>query len=386
MLLCYQIALTAILGLIFFNAFHNLCVLKKPPTKGPLPDPPPLVSVLIPARNEGRNIARCVKSLLKQDYPRLEILVLDDGSTDQTAAIVEELAEAHPFLQLLPGRPLPPGWHGKAYACHQLSQAAKGSWLLFTDADTVHSPRSVSSVIRAALREKADLLTLLPYCITETFWEKVTLPLISFFFLSYLPIGLITRSKELLLSAALGPFMLFRRDFYFWIGGHEAVRQNIVEDMGLGRLVKKAGGRLVLMDGTDVVAVRFYHGWWEIWQGLSKSAFSAFGSSLLPFLGLLAFNCAIFIAPYGFLVGSLLRREATLTLCWLPLAQISIAWAIRLLLARRFRMSYAMAFLHPLTVLVGVLTSLNSVRWTLTGHGVVWKGRCYRFERSSFGH
>jgi len=344
-----------------------------------LPDPLPLVSVLIPARDEGRNIARCVDSLLKQDYPPLEILVLDDGSTDQTAAIVEELARTHPFLRLLHGRPLPQGWHGKAYACHQLAQVAKGEWLLFTDADTVHSPHSVSSVIRAAFQKEADLLTLLPYCITGTFWEKVALPLISFFFLSYLPLGLITRSKEPLLSAALGPFMLFRRNFYFWIGGHEAVRQNIVEDMGLGWLTKKAGGRLVLMDGTDVVAVRFYQGWREIWPGLSKSAFAAFNYSLPPLLGLVTFNFAAFVAPYGFLARGLWRGEINLISCWLPLAQVLIAWVIRLLLARRFRMSCAMAFLHPLTVLVGMLISLNSVYWSLTDHGVLWKGRRYRF-------
>jgi len=380
MLLFYQLSLTAVLGLILLNACHNLRILKKPLVKGPLPDPPPLVSVLIPARNEGRNIARCVKSLLKQDYPRLEILVLDDDSADRTADIVEELAKGHPTLKLIRGRPLPQGWHGKAYACHQLAQAAKGDWLLFTDADTVHSPRSVSSVIGAALREGADLLTLLPYCITETFWERVALPLVSFFFLSYLPIGLITKSKEPLISAALGPFMLFRRDFYFRIGGHAAVRREIVEDMGLGRLVKRAGGRLVLMDGTDVMAVRFYRGWQEIWLGLSKSAFAAFDYSLPPLLGLVAFNFAAFVAPYGFLAHSLGCGEITLAGCWLPLAQISIAWAIRLVLAHRFRMSYAMAFLHPLTVLVGVLISLNSIRWTLTGQGVIWKGRRYRFE------
>ena len=380
--LCYQVGLTAVLVLILLNVLHNLHVLRKPPTEGPLPDPLPYVSVLIPARNEGRNIARCLGSLLRQDYPHLEIVVLDDSSTDQTAAIVERLAEAHPCLRLIRGRPLPLGWHGKAYACHQLAQAAKGDWLLFTDADTVHSSHSVSSTLRAALQERADLLSLLPYCITETFWEKVALPLISFFFLSYLPIGLIAKSKDPLISAALGPFMLFRRDFYLRIGGHEAVRQNIVEDMGLGRIVKKAGGRLVLMDGTDVMGVRFYRGWREIWQGISKSAFAALDYSLPPLLGLVVFNFAAFIAPYGFLARSLWWGGITLTQCWLPLAQIMIAWAIRLLLARRFRMSYAVAFLHPLTILIGVLISLNSVRWTLTGHGVLWKGRCYRFSKS----
>src|SRR5579862_1733198 len=155
-MLIYQSVITAILALLLLNTINNLRLYHRPAHQ-PAPVDGPLVSVLIPARNEERSIGRCVESLARQDYPNLEILVLDDQSEDATAAIVEQLAQRYPIVRLLHGQPLPANWHGKAYACAQLAQASRGDWLLFVDADTFHAPDTVSTTLRYAIDHQADL-------------------------------------------------------------------------------------------------------------------------------------------------------------------------------------------------------------------------------------
>src|SRR6185437_8843238 len=159
-------------------------------------------SVLAPARNEERSIGRCIESLARQDYPNLEILVLDDQSEDATAAIVEELARRYPAVRLLRGQPLPANWHGKAYACAQLARAARGDWLLFVDADTTHAPETVSTALEVALEQQADLLTMMPRVLEESVGEALMLPLVPLTFGSFLPMGLVTSRKYPLVAGA----------------------------------------------------------------------------------------------------------------------------------------------------------------------------------------
>ena len=379
----YHVIITLLLLGILANVLNNLRLLRRMPGHGPLPDPLPLVSVLIPARDEERNIGRCLESLLRQDYPRLEILVLDDESSDRTTDIVAKLAAEHPQIRLLRGQPLPPGWHGKTYACYQLAQAARGEWLLFTDADTIHAPDAVSSALRAALETRADLVSVFPRAIMKTFWEAVALPMITVGPMCYLPLGLINRIRHPLVTLAIGPFMFFRRDFYWRIGGHEAVKQDIAEDVFLARLVKRNGGRVALMDGTRTVSVRFYRGLEEAWRGFSKSSFPAFDYELGPLLALLLVNLAVFVAPLGFLLVGL--RNGWLDQFWVgfPLLQLIIGLLIRALIGQRFGYEWWTVLLHPLTMIFGVLVALNSVRWAWFGLGMAWKGRSYHFDEGN---
>jgi len=337
-------------------------------------------SVLIPARDEEHNIRRCLESLVHQDYPRLEILVLDDESSDRTADIVAELAAEYPQIHLLHGLPLPFGWHGKTYACHQLAHAAHGDWLLFADADTIHTPDAVSSALRAAVETRADLLTLFPHIPMNTPWEAVTLPVMIVGPMYYLPLGLVNRVRNPLVALALGPFMFFRRDFYWRIGGHEAVKQDIAEDVFLARRVKQSGGRLVLLDGTSTLCVRFYRRLGEAWRGPSKSSFAAFDYDPLPLLGILLINAAVFIAPLGFLFVGLHNRWTGEFWVGLPLLQLGISFYARSLIARRFGHGWQTVVLQPLMMTFGVLVALNSVRWAWSGAGMLWKGRKYHLD------
>lgn len=382
----YDALVTLLVLAVVLNLLNNLRRFHPPPLQGDLPASPPLISVLIPARDEQRNIGKCLNSLLQQDYPHMEILVLDDDSSDATAAIVAGIAHRDKRVRLLQGLPLPPGWHGKAFACHQLSEQARGEWLLFTDADTVHQPGAVSSSLRAALGERADLLSYVPRLVTGTFWEKVLIPIIAFFPLFLLPLGWITDSPDPRISMALGPFLFFRAPFYRRIGGHQAVRQEIAEDMAFGRLVKRQGGRLLLLEGTDVVSVRFYHNLGEIWRGLSKSTYAAFDSFLPGLLLLLAVSFTIFIGPHILLYRGLQSGQTDLLPFGLFVMQIGLVWLGRLLMARRLRLDNWPCFLNGLMVSIVVLVALHSIIQSHLGSGPAWKGRVYSFDEGDLVH
>jgi chlorobactene glucosyltransferase len=381
----YQSILTVLLLLLVVNTLNNLRLLHRPASLAPAGETPapqagPLVSVLVPARNEARNIARCVESLARQEYPQLEILVLDDQSEDDTAAIVQRLAQRYSTVRLLHGRPLPVGWHGKAFACHQLAQVARGEWLLFVDADTTFAPQCISAALAIAVNRQADLLTMLPRILVGGPGEALLLSIVPLTFGAWLPLGLVTSRRFPLLAGALGPFLLFRRACYERFGGHEAVRADIVEDMKLSRLVKQHGGQIAWIDGTPLMQIRFYHSFGEAWRGITKSTFATLNYSLLALLIGIPCGIALFLAPYAFLADGLLTRQMSLTLIWLPLAQIALAWLSRLLLAQRFHMSRSLALLHALTMLAIITMTLQSVYHSLFGSGITWKGRVYQFH------
>ena len=379
-MLIYQVFITAVLAGLLLNTVNNLRLLRRPGTKVPAGESGPLVSILVPARNESRSIARCVEALARQDYPRCEILVLDDQSEDETASIVEQLTRRYANVRLLHGQPLPSNWHGKAFACAQLAEAAAGQWLLFVDADTTLEPQCVQVALSQAEEQRADLLTMMPKIVAGTLGESLLLPIIPLTFVAFLPLGLVTGHPSPVFAGALGPFLLFRRDVYWRIGGHSAVRTDIVEDMQLSRVVKQHGGRVVWIDGTSLMSVRMYHGFEEAWRGLAKSAFAAINYSLPGLLLGLPLCVALFFAPYVFLGAWLINHATAGILLWLPLVQIVFLWTSHLLLMRRFHLPPVTMLLQAGTILAILVTTLYSAAQTELGNGVVWKGRTYQFE------
>ena len=376
-LIFYQVALTVVLLVVGLNLIANLRMVEKAtPSRVNLAGLE-LVSVLVPARNEAHNIRRCLESLLTQKYPLMEVLVLDDGSTDETPEIVAEMARRDPRLRLIPGQPLPAGWMGKNFACHQLAREARGEWLLFTDADTVHHPQAVSWALTAAKENRADLVTLVPHAVTHTFGEQLLLPIIPFGILGFFPLALGARLRIPALTMAIGTFLLFRRETYERIGGHAAVRGEIAEDVVLARRVRRYGGRVVLLDGADHLDVHFYRGFWESWHGLAKSAFAALEYRLLPTVLMLLFYGFLFLWPVFLLYGGLLLGRMGEPALRLALFQVFLNSGLWYAVAVRFRLPRLTAFLYPVTVLLVMLVVLDSVRMTVWG-GIGWKERVYR--------
>jgi chlorobactene glucosyltransferase len=335
----------------------------------------PRVSVLVPARNEARSIAACVTSLLEQDYPDFELLVLDDHSTDGTGSILELLkGEDRGRLRVLEGASLPDGWLGKHWACHQLYQAADGELLLFTDADTRHAPDMLRASVSALAAEQADLVTAFPRQEVLTWGERLLVPFLGFGIFTFIPIRLVQKLRLPALSVTIGQFMLFRRSAYEQVGGFEAVRMEIVDDMCLGRRIISAGLEYRLMDGTHHVTCRMYHGFWEAVDGFAKSIFAVFDYRLLPYLlGWLVVGTA-FLEPVVALVSRWVRHPLTLLspeAAALAVALSLIDWMIAY---RRFRFPAWLVFYYPLTMLLFLAVATRSLVQTVTGRAT-WKDR-----------
>jgi len=378
-MLFYQIAILLSLLVFLGILLRNLIDLPGLPEHSP--DRGVLVSVLVPARNEALNIERCVRSLLRQEYAPFELLVLDDGSTDATPELLHALVrESGGHMRVVQGEPLPDGWHGKSWACSQLGQQAKGELLLFTDADTMHEPDALRRTVAAIEASGADMLSLMPHQELASFWEKLVVPLVHVILMCYLPLRLVRRSRRAAFCFANGQFILFRRKFYDRINGHSAVRDAIVEDVWLCKSVKKAGGSVVAFNGTDVVNCRMYRNFREIWEGFSKNLFAALGYSTPGLFVLIMLIAALYIAPCAFFFHSLLAGEFTVSLFWLPLAQIGVAFLCRLLIALIFRQSLTMAFLHVFSQIVLLAIAANSFYSIKFGKGASWKGRNYNFS------
>ncbi len=389
MLLYQLLILVALLVFCGIIADNLACFRSLPPTPteaagaAALPE----LSVLVPARDEARNISGCVTSLLAQDYPGMEVIVLDDNSTDQTHAILERLA-AGPGgerLRILCGAPLPEGWHGKAWACQQLARAASGHYLLFTDADTRHLPGSLMRAAAAMRASGADMLSLTPAQEFGSFWEGLIVPLVYHILFSYLPIRLVGSCPSPAFCYAIGQFIMFRREAYLAIGGHQSVSDNIVEDVGLCKAVKRAGGRVAAFDGTDAVRCRMYGDGQEVWNGFSKNLFAGFGNNGLLLMFLLLLLVLLYLAPWGFVAAALARGDRSFSGWWLPLAQVMLAIGSRLVVSHRFRQPLWPAILHAPSQVVLLVIALNSFRQTVFGNGPVWKGRSYGFARHGGG-
>lgn len=356
----------------------NLAAFRRPAPQ--LPGMFPRVSVLVPARNEEQNIGKCLAGLLRQEYPDYEVLVLDDRSTDGTAAIVREWEGREGRLRLIPGAPLPEGWGGKSFACHQLAREAGGEFLLFVDADTVHGSASIRSAVAEMEKTGADLLSLIPHQTMESFWEKAILPLLHFSTMCFLPFPLVSSTRSPRLAMANGQFMMFRRDVYRRIGGHEAVRTAMVEDVWISRLVKSHGRKLVVMDGGSLVSCRMYRSFAALWEGFSKNLFAGFRYSLPAIGAVMAFNAVTSVLPFVLLPLALAGGGKGMAVT-APAVEAGIVIAMRLSLAVRFRMSIAASFTHPLGMGMVIAIAANSCRWMLGGGGARWKGRRYDFRK-----
>ncbi len=394
-LLAYHLIVTAFLLLVTLNIVLNWRIFIAPcPRRFGSSEAVPLVSVLVPARNEALRITPCLQSLMAQDYPDYEVLVLDDHSEDATAEVVLSLGftrEKTGGRRLLEGRSLPEGWTGKSWACHQLAAAGRGKYLLFTDADTIHEPAALGAFVGHALETDAALLSAWPRQITGTWSERAVIPLVYVLLLGALPHYLLRRlqrrpeyargaSRRTLetLGAANGQYILFRRDAYESVGGHAAVRDHLVEDVALGRLVAARTGegmRLINCDGSGLVHCRMYTSFPEVWEGFTKNLRAAFAESSFSFWLFGALQTAGLLLPFVFACLPGLQGRWW----WLPVVQVGWIYALRFLLAARFQTSWFGAWLHPVGQGLSLLIGLNS--WRLSAQkGVTWKGRTYRMN------
>jgi chlorobactene glucosyltransferase len=378
----YQQIVCILLAAILFNLLLNLRALRKPRSDIELPAPAPLISILIPARNEEANIGVCLESLRHQDYPNFEILVLDDSSTDGTADIVARIASEDNRVRLLQGQPLPSGWAGKTFACHQLAQEARGSWLLFTDADTVHAPAMLRRVLGVALISRAALISGFPYQRTTSIWQKTAMPILFYFMLlCWMPFWWLQRSRCRMPSVAIGQFLFFSAEEYRSIGGHEAVKSRIVEDVWLGIEVSRHKYRQLTLDLSSLVSCQMYREFGSMWDGITRWLYTVASLSAVSLVGMIVLVLLLFLAPFLWLAYGLLLAQPAFAWEVLVALQVTIVFLARFLAGRRFSQSKTSIILHPIGVVFLLLVSFYASYQYLTGAGVKWKGRVYD-ERS----
>ena len=380
----HAIVLLVLLSVLVNFLLNQLAVPRLVP--GPGPQATPFVSVLVPARNEEANISRCLSSLQRQDYPNYEIILLDDQSTDRTAEIALELDSSHPCrIRVVSGEKLPAGWVGKPWACSQLANVARGEYFLFTDADTCHTPHSLSTVMNEAVSSQTDLLTLWPAQETKTWSEKLVIPILFVAAAGMVPHWFLalgqryesirsrlTPEKWKMLGVANGQYILFSRDAYEKIGGHEAVKNHMVEDVSLGRLVaSKTPEGMILKncDGGGMVSTRMYRSFNELWEGFTKNAWPVFDGNKTVFYWGLSAHFLVFVGPFLWLPFS--------SISWLTiLFQIALIYFIRLVFTVRYGSSWFGLLLHPIAYLLITAIAINSYRRNLVD-GLSWKGRTY---------
>jgi chlorobactene glucosyltransferase len=315
-----------------------------------------------------------VTSLLKQDYPDFQVIVLDDHSTDNTSRILARLASGDSRLQILEGRPLPDGWLGKHWACHQLDRAATGELILFVDADTRHTPDMLMDSVSAMLAECADLVTAFPREEVVTWGERLLVPVIGFGIFTFIPIRLVQKLRLAALSVTIGQFMLFRRTAYDSVGGYEAVRAEIVDDMVLGRRIISSGLEWRLLDGTRHVSCRMYRSFWEAVNGFGKSLFAVFDYRILPYgIGWLLVG-TVFIEPAVALISHWARFPLTSIPIEYATASVVLSITLWMIAFRRFKFPAYLVFYYPLSLALFIAVVARSFFQTATGTAT-WKDR-----------
>lgn len=356
---------SALLALMLGVALYNLLTAPRLERAGE-PSAFPTVSVLVPARDEAENLRRTLPLLLATDYPRLEMLLLDDRSTDGTAEVAEAFGGAGGApLRVLRGTDPPPGWVGKNWACQQLAEAAAGDVLVFCDADVEAAPAAIRRTVAALQTHDAGALTALPRQRLDGWMQAAVVPVIvQLPVLSMLPVRLIPILRSPSLSMANGQWLAFTRTAYDAVGGHESVRGEVVEDVALGRRVKARGHRLLVSVAPSLLAVRMYVGAAAMREGFRKNLYPLLGGRRASFLAALALLSMAWIYPFA---AALRGTPAALV----PLALLA---AVRMAGALLFRQGWRTVVLHPAGALLSLVLAVES--WVGHERGRVrWKGR-----------
>lgn len=337
----------------------------------------PLITVLIPARNEELEIGKTLEALSQQIYPNLEVIIIDDRSTDRTASIARSFAEEKFNISVITGQPLPKGWTGKNYALYQGAQKAKGEWLLFIDADTVLAPEAIVSAFEYAAQNRVDFLSLSNYIILKGFWENVLLLSMEFIFRWFANTLEEVNDPKNSVAAANAYFILCQRENYEKTGGHESIKSELFDSYAFPRIIKESGFNLKFLGDRNLISTRMYHGFKEIWDGFSKVAYPIVGRKLaIVFLYTLATILGAII-PFFLPVVLLITGDVSklqIVLSVLP-SLVIVSSMIYYILKVKHNPWYALAL--PLGAAVAILIGFNSVRQAMSKKGIHWRGRYY---------
>jgi chlorobactene glucosyltransferase len=349
-------------------------------------DNSPKVSICIPARNEELVIRNCIQSALAQDYRNLEVIVLNDKSTDGTQQILNEIKQQNSDinLKILPGGDRPEGWLGKNWACHQLGKEASGDYLIFIDADTWMQKKFISRLMGVVQQNKLDAVTVWPHQILVGFWEKVVIPQVYFVIHTLLPVKYTSTDPKWVpkyfrpkirkyFAAACGQCIAINKQVYLRIGGHSAVKNKVVEDVEIARLIRSNNYSMQMLMGVDYIFCRMYQNSSDIFNGFRKNFLAGFGNNYLLFLiaGILHF--VVYLLPIALLIVAIKSNDNYQL--YLSLAVIGIYSGQRLVVDLQNRWNPLFSLTHFLGVIWFQILSLFVVTDRVLKRTVKWKDR-----------
>ena len=328
------------------------------------------ITVCIPARNEAGNISSVVECVLNQSYANLELIVLDDCSTDGTAELALAAAGNDPRFRLISGNQIQPGWAGKCHACAQLSEAAVGDAILFIDADTRPLPHLVVGLVDKLHTTKAALISGFPRQITGTLSEALVLPMLQSLVITFLPLNRLNADPSPAIAAACGQVLLVKTEEYRSIGGHGAIKGSFHDGLQLARQFKRAGKVIHLCDLSDAITCRMYHGWQQVWDGFTRNAYEGLGSpaALITMVGAIV---TLFVLPLVALVATV-AAHAPHKLQLLAASCALLSFILRAVQAKRFG-HWLSVTLTPVSALLLVVIQIASAFRKSSN----WKGRNY---------
>ena len=355
----------------------NLSQYKVPPAAGGTVLP--AVSVLIPARDEEGAIGTAVASALASAGVEFEVVVMDDASTDRTAAIVEAMATQDTRVRLEQAPKLPAGWNGKQHACWALAHTARHPLLCFVDADVTLQPEALARMAALLVRGERGLVSGFPRQVTETWLEWLLLPLIHFVLLGFLPVARMRRTTDPSFAAGCGQFLMVSREAYFTCGGHVEIKATMHDGLLLPKLFRQHGYRTDLADLTTLATCRMYRSARQVWFGLAKNATEGIAAParIVPVSVLLLLGQVL---PFCFAAWYAMRGGLPLAIWIYLLVGMVGAWLPRLLAAWRFQQSWRGALLHPLGIVALLAVQWYALGRKLMGGAVRWKERAYAGE------
>ena len=383
-LLYYALAILAMISfLITVSNSGYLNLLNNSNTSQDPDFPWPLVSVLLPARNEEDRIGQCLKALDAQNYTNLEIIVLDDRSNDETVKVVKSFVQGNSGIKLIHGTEPPHGWIGKLWACHQLSLKATGDFLLFMDSDTILSPDTISAAVRNSIKADADLFTTIPQRMAKNLSERLMYPFIDWSLFCWIPLKLAQRTQSSLLSAGFGQFMLFKTSAYRLIGGHEIINDDPLDDFNLARLARKKKLKVELCQGTHCVKVLPYRSNVEAVNSISRSVFPALNYSISVFSIFSMVIIGLGFIPITTVLFTVLFHTGFGDIFFLSLFTLCIVTASWFITCKNFGHSMAVVACYPISMAMMILVGSHSVLTYILGVAN-WKSRKISIRKIRF--
>ena len=335
------------------------------------------VTVCIPARNEAANIEACVRSALACGGDEVEVCVYDDHSTDGTGEIVRRLAAEDPRVRIVPTIPLPQGWNGKMWGCDRMGRAARGEWVLFTDADVRLARECLATTREAAESLGCDLLSTVPRQVTGSWAEDAVVPLIHYVLLGYLPMRRMRATLDPAASAGVGQFLFARREAWLAIDGYTRFPGTMHDGIRMPREFRRAGRRTDLFDGTSLAQVRMYRGLSQTWRGFAKNAYEGLGSPWLLLL-VTALHVLGQVAAWAIVIASaaaaVMGLSVPVVAAALAASALAVQLAHRIVLRRAFGHSWRAVLLHPIGLAMLTAIQWHSLWLSLRGRRE-WRGR-----------